>query len=109
MPPGCPRSSPATSTSAEEHEGYRTIVAESPTGPQLRDAYRVVHPDMEPDEATFHNFSGNRRGRRIDFVLGTAEFRVTAADIERTSLDGRYPSDHFPVTAVLELPPAAPK
>ncbi len=51
-------------------------------------------------------FAARRRARRIDFILGSAECRVTDADIVRASRDGRYPSDHYPVTAVLKLPPA---
>jgi endonuclease/exonuclease/phosphatase family metal-dependent hydrolase len=85
----------------EEHQAYRTMIAERGEGPWLRDAYRQAHPESQPDEATFHGFRGNKRGRRIDFVLGAAEFRVTEADILRASRDGRYPSDHYPLTAVL--------
>ncbi len=88
---------------SEDHEGFRTIVAKPAAGPRLFDLYRQVHPNPEPDEATFHNFSGNRRGKRIDFVLGSAECRATEATIDRASQNDRYPSDHFPVSAVLTV------
>lgn len=86
----------------EDHAGVRAILA-GDAAPRLFDAYRAVHPQPQDDEATFHGFKGTKRGRRIDFVLGTAELRVTSADILRASREGRYPSDHFPVTAVLTL------
>jgi endonuclease/exonuclease/phosphatase family metal-dependent hydrolase len=86
---------------SEDHEGFRALVAEDGS-PRLFDAYRKLHPTPAPDESTAHGFSGRTRGRRIDFVLGTAELRVTEADILRGSRAGLYPSDHFPVTAVLQ-------
>jgi endonuclease/exonuclease/phosphatase family metal-dependent hydrolase len=87
----------------EEHQAYREIISDSGDGRPLRDLYRQAHPERHPEEATFNGFRGTRQGRRIDFVLGTAEFRVSEADILRASRDGRYPSDHYPVTAVLSL------
>jgi endonuclease/exonuclease/phosphatase family metal-dependent hydrolase len=37
----------------------------------------------------------------IDAIMVSPEFDVLAASIDRTERDGRYPSDHFPVTARL--------
>jgi endonuclease/exonuclease/phosphatase family metal-dependent hydrolase len=91
----------------EDNEGFRALVT-SEGEPRLFDAYRKLHPEAQPDEGTFHGFNGGTRGRRIDFVLGTAELRVTEADILRASRAGLYPSDHYPVTAVLSIP-AKPK
>jgi endonuclease/exonuclease/phosphatase family metal-dependent hydrolase len=68
----------------------------------LTDSYREAHPKRLPAEASFHDFTGGSEGSRIDFILHGPEFRTTAAGIDRTTKDGRYPSDHFPVTAVLE-------
>lgn len=65
------------------------------------DAFRVLHPQRRPDEASFHGFKGQPAGARIDFVFHTGHFVPRAAGIERLSRDGRFPSDHFPVTAVL--------
>lgn len=84
----------------EHHEGVRAMLADSAT-PRLFDAYRQKHPTAGADEGTFHGFRGGAKGRRIDFVLGTAELPVREADILRASRAGRYPSDHYPVTAVL--------
>ena len=67
------------------------------------DSYRTRHPQRQPDEASFNGFKGTVKGSRIDFVFHTAHFQATAAAIDRTSRNGRYPSDHYPVTAVLEL------
>jgi endonuclease/exonuclease/phosphatase family metal-dependent hydrolase len=89
----------------EDHPGVQAMLAEESV-PRLADLYRQAHPDAHPDESTFGGFRGTTQGKRIDFILGSAECRVTDADIVRTSRDGRYPSDHYPVTAVVKLPPA---
>lgn len=67
------------------------------------DSYRTLHPQRQPDEASFNGFKGTVQGARIDFIFHTRHFRATAAGIDRTSREGRFPSDHYPVTAVLEL------
>lgn len=71
----------------------------------LVDSFRVLHPDQEP-VGTFNAFTGDRDGEKIDWIWITPDWRVVRADIDRTSRGGRYPSDHFPVTAVLEHPAA---
>jgi len=68
----------------------------------LADTFRAVHPDAAA-AGTFHGFAGATDGAKIDFILAGPEWRVNAAGIDRTARDGRYPSDHFPVTAVLQL------
>jgi endonuclease/exonuclease/phosphatase family metal-dependent hydrolase len=92
----------------EDHEGVRAMLAENGT-PRLADLYREAHPGASADESTFGGFRGTTKGRRIDFILGTAELPVTNADIVRASRDGRYPSDHYPVTAVVKVPAATAK
>lgn len=67
----------------------------------LRDTRRVVHPQVNGPEGTFNGFKGTSDGGRIDWILATKHFTVRSADIDRSSKDGRYPSDHFPVTTVL--------
>lgn len=69
----------------------------------LTDSYREVHPERSKDERTFHGFKGGLAGSRIDFVLHSDAFKATAATIDRTkSAEGRYPSDHYAVTATME-------
>jgi endonuclease/exonuclease/phosphatase family metal-dependent hydrolase len=68
----------------------------------LVDTYRVLYPDA-PESGTASGFGGKRTGGKIDHVLveaGAATVREAA--IVHTNDDGRYPSDHFPVTAVIE-------
>ena len=87
----------------EDNPAYAGFVR--PTQPEaIRwvDSYREVHPRRAPDEASFHAFKGTVTGSRIDFIFHTAHFAATASDIDRSSRDGRFPSDHFPVTAVLQ-------
>ena len=73
------------------------------TGRPLVDSYRIIHPERKPDEASFGGWEGRTEGRRIDFILHSADFTPTAAAIVRTSYDGHWPSDHYPVTATLQL------
>jgi endonuclease/exonuclease/phosphatase family metal-dependent hydrolase len=63
-----------------------------------------------PDERTVGTFTGfdlaATSGPKIDYVLVPPATEVLSAAIVRTSRDGRYPSDHFPVTARVRLPAA---
>ncbi|MCY4597568.1 MAG: endonuclease/exonuclease/phosphatase family protein [Bryobacterales bacterium] len=53
-------------------------------------------------ETTLSGWSGNREGRRIDWILYRGDWRPTSVQTVDHNLDGRYPSDHYPVVAVLE-------
>ncbi|MGI8671537.1 MAG: endonuclease/exonuclease/phosphatase family protein [Luteitalea sp.] len=75
-------------------------------GGLLRDTFRVRHPDGTPvGTATGFTF-GKVDGEKIDYVLTTPDIDVLDAAIVRTAREQRYPSDHFPVTATVRLPPA---
>ena len=90
--------------STESSTAYRRLVGlEDPAGLQLSDAYREATPTISRDEATYHGYFGGTRGSRIDFVLHDDSFETLDATIVRTNYSGRYPSDHFPVTATLRL------
>ena len=68
----------------------------------VRDSYRVAHPEREQNEGTttpFRSAAGN--GSRIDWIAVSRDWKVIAAEIARPDRDGRTPSDHFPVTAIL--------
>ncbi len=84
----------------EDHAGLAALLAEG-SHPPLVDVYRQLHAEPQPDEATFNGFSGRTRGRRIDFLLASPDLEPEEAKIDHTHTDGRYPSDHYPVTAIL--------
>ncbi|MBL9202186.1 MAG: endonuclease/exonuclease/phosphatase family protein [Opitutaceae bacterium] len=88
----------------EDTPPYATLVRpETPGAIKWIDAFRVVHPTRSPDEASFHGFNGTTKGSRIDFVFHTAHFSPLGAAINRSQKEGRYPSDHYPVTAELRF------
>lgn len=69
----------------------------------LIDTYRNRHPGDSGTVGTAHNFDGNAGGGRIDWILHDEDsFDTLSAEIVRTHDNGRYPSDHFPITATLE-------
>ena len=72
-----------------------------PGGVALRDTFAVINRPG-PQDGTLGRFVGQRTGPRIDWILIGPTLRCTRAGIDRTSVDGRYPSDHFPVFAVVE-------
>ncbi len=67
-------------------------------GPRLVDTFRAAHPDAT-GVGTFNGFRGDSDGDKIDHVFVNDGFRTLDAGIDRTSEDGRFPSDHFPVWA----------
>jgi endonuclease/exonuclease/phosphatase family metal-dependent hydrolase len=84
----------------ESNEVYEVLI-KSREQPVLLDAYRIFHPNVTLLEGSFHGFTGTRNGLRIDLILHTEHFQPTEAAIDYTNRDGMYPSDHYPVTAVL--------
>ena len=77
-------------------------VALPPPAFPLRDAWREANPDA-PDGRTWHNWGQKTNDWRIDYILfGGALDPVSATvDRERSAPGGRYPSDHYPVSAIL--------
>ena len=69
----------------------------------LRDTLIVAHAE-EKNISTFHGFGRVEKGPKIDAVLVSPQWTVKDAKIIRTHDGNRYPSDHYPVTATLELP-----
>lgn len=69
----------------------------------LRDTFRSLYPDVK-EPGTFHGFSGNARGGKIDHIFVESEDnRVLNADVWRVNREGWYPSDHFPVRATVRF------
>lgn len=87
----------------EGSEPYRAVFGKQgdETSP-LVDTLRVAVPERGPEEGTFNGFDPTAtRGDRIDWIGCSPTLPVRSAAIDRTVRDGRTPSDHFPVTAVL--------
>jgi endonuclease/exonuclease/phosphatase family metal-dependent hydrolase len=72
---------------------------------RLIDSYRQTHPEKKADEGTFHGFKGTRDAERIDWILCSKHFTPAAAEIVHAEKNGRYPSDHFPITATIKWNP----
>ena len=67
----------------------------------LIDAFRQVHSNEE-DETTFHAFGRPEEMAPIDWILVSDHFQVLDAQIDRTRAGNLFPSDHYPITAVLD-------
>ena len=87
--------------SGDDSPPYEALVGGGEGTLIVVDSYRVVHPQRRDDEGTFSAFRGRRSGPRIDWVLHGTSFATLNAAIDRTEEQGRNPSDHYPVTAVV--------
>jgi endonuclease/exonuclease/phosphatase family metal-dependent hydrolase len=68
----------------------------------LTDTWRAAHPAAK-GQGTFHDFTGRIDGPRVDFIWASPHLRTLDAAIDRSRKDGRCPSDHDAVTAILQL------
>ncbi len=88
--------------STDTTTAYQALTKPGTSPAMFMDTYREIHPQASPDEATFHAFTGRTAGSRIDFILHTPQLQTVDARIDRTpAKDGVYPSDHYPITAIL--------
>lgn len=66
------------------------------------DPWEALHKS-ENNASTFNDFKGDKNGYRIDWILTTSQFKIKDIQIIHDSFDNRYPSDHFPVLAILKF------
>lgn len=52
---------------------------------------------------TYHSFQGGEGRRLIDYIFAGPEFSPIESRIIRSSQDGSYPSDHYPLLTTLRL------
>ncbi len=69
----------------------------------LTNVWNCVDTSTSQIGSTYHGFKGKTDGRPIDYIFVSDEFVVDEAYIDRTNFNGRYPSDHYPLMAVLRL------
>lgn len=85
---------------AEGSATYDVLVAEG----GLQDTWLAADRQLTPYAGTFPNYgTPNPDGTRIDWILTSPGVEVRAAAINTWTRDGRYPSDHTPVQALLKL------
>ncbi len=86
-------------------EESETIALIQGTGSQegrAIDSFRALHPERK-NVGTYNGFTGQTTGPRIDYIFVSSDARILKASILATNRNGRYPSDHFPVTARLRF------
>ncbi len=82
---------------------YQALFATDTQSITLRDTYRVQPQVPQGPEGTFSNFRENQtQGERIDWIAVSEEWKVELSKIDRVAREGRTPSDHFPVEAILQ-------
>jgi len=77
-------------------------ILKSTDKPGLIDVWSHLHPD-QPSITTFQGFGTQSHGPCIDHILIQESTEIVEVKIDAYHLDRRYPSDHFPVTALLKL------
>jgi endonuclease/exonuclease/phosphatase family metal-dependent hydrolase len=69
----------------------------------LRDAWTEAAERKGPED-TFHGFTGKPRPGRIDWILFRAPWKAVSAETITDRKGGVFPSDHYPVMVVFEIP-----
>lgn len=63
----------------------------------IQDVWELIHPNKSI--GTRHGFDGGMSGPQIDHILICDSIQALDARIDNRQVNGRYPSDHFPVIA----------
>jgi endonuclease/exonuclease/phosphatase family metal-dependent hydrolase len=88
---------------APDSDPYTALFDDADGAPSpVVDSLRVHNPVAAPNEGTFSSFRCSATtGTRIDWIAVSRDWMILDGQIDRTQRDGRTPSDHYPVTAVL--------
>jgi endonuclease/exonuclease/phosphatase family metal-dependent hydrolase len=69
---------------------------------ELRDSRLAAERRVGPD-GTNSGFAGSTTGRRIDWIFYRGALRALESETIVKGQEGRFPSDHFPVTVLFEF------
>lgn len=67
----------------------------------LIDTHLADLANLGQPDGTFNFFRGETNSARIDWIIVSDNVEVLEARIDRNTYNDRYPSDHYPVTAVV--------
>lgn len=83
-------------------EPYRTLVSTDETnGPVYQDTKSITKTEPVGPDSTWNGFEAVVPGQRIDFIFVTPGVTVSSHQTLVDQQDGRFPSDHLPVRAVV--------
>jgi endonuclease/exonuclease/phosphatase family metal-dependent hydrolase len=104
----------ARRTAARKHADPVVVLGDFNTGPTtepirfmldnavlgVADAWRVANSEAK-ERGTFNGWAETCGSERIDFILAARAFQVESCTIDDRKPNGRWPSDHAPVRAVI--------
>lgn len=70
---------------------------------RLFDGFYYTENEHEGPESTWNGFNEIKPGHRIDFIFTNSEVRIVNHRILKDKSEGRFPSDHLPVQADIQL------
>ncbi|GIN73255.1 endonuclease [Bacillus sp. J14TS2] len=83
-----------------ESETHQTFIEEGQYSDTWFDAKERINDHL----GTFNNFKDSSGGKgRIDWILHKGDIATLSVQIVDDQIDGRFPSDHFPLIANLQL------
>lgn len=69
--------------------------------PELVDSWKIFN---NTEETSHHAFSGEcQNGSRIDWILTDKRINLNNCLLDKRTIGGRYPSDHFPVVCQINI------
>lgn len=69
--------------------------------PKLMDSWKVFNAE---EESSHHKFDGVQElGSRIDWILVDESVKIHKCFLDKNTISGKYPSDHFPVICEISL------
>lgn len=91
----------------EDTQAIRALLGKVEPAPHfdespLVDPFRVVYPEAI-NVGTFNRWAGVKEEARIDYVFVSPDIKVLDAAIIHDNKNGRYPSDHYPVSARVQF------
>ncbi len=84
----------------EDTDAYKFLIDGDNNGKWV-DSFRAIHPVPTAYELSFNGWKYVREGKRIDWIIHTPDMVSINAMIDYTCDNGRLPSDHYPVEAVI--------
>ncbi len=69
--------------------------------PGLQDAWKIFNSH---EESSHHAFKGEvQNGSRIDWILVDQKLKVLSSKMDKSEVNGKYPTDHFPVICTISI------